>query len=256
MAAGQLDTEIVLDGTDDLSLLAQRINDTTERLARTMQQIRVQSSNIAHDLRTPLARLRAQLESSLDDLVLKRQPVTQAALEDAIAQIDDIAEIFDALLRLAKIQNSEGRARFEIVDLADFVNEVADTYGPVVSDSGQRLLVTVENADEISGDPKLLMQLVANLVQNAMRHGKKGQEINLAVHGSTLSITDEGPGIPACDRQRALQPLYQGESTRHGKGYGLGLAMVKAICDLHKAKLSLGSGPNDVGLTVLVQFPK
>ncbi|MEM7290677.1 MAG: HAMP domain-containing sensor histidine kinase, partial [Pseudomonadota bacterium] len=257
VAAGHLDTEILLGGTDDdLGMLVERINDTTARLARTMQQIRVQSSNIAHDLRTPLARLRAQLESSLDSLALKQQPVSQATLEDAIAQIDDIAEIFDALLRLAKIQNGEGRARFETVDLAEFVREIADTYGPVVSDAGQKLLVTIDDANEISGDPKLLMQLVANLVQNAMRYGEKGQEINLVVHASKLSITDKGPGIPPQDRAKVLQALYQGETTRNGNGYGLGLAMVKAICDLHKAQLSLGSGPNEVGLTVAVQFPK
>ena len=101
----------------------------------------------------------------------------------------------------------------------------------------------------------MLFQLFANLIQNALRHGTGGETICVRVHGSSISISDEGPGIPFAERQKVLQPLYQRETTRQGEGFGIGLSLVRAIANLHDAELSLSDGPKGRGLTVSLRFP-
>ncbi|MEM9063555.1 MAG: HAMP domain-containing sensor histidine kinase [Pseudomonadota bacterium] len=256
VAKGNFSRRIDLDGRDDLSLLATRINATTERLDAAMTQMRVQSSNIAHDLRTPLARLRAQIEASQIAALEHGRPVKLEDLAAALEQIDRITETFESLLRLARIESGAGREAFRPIDLQTLVDEVSDTFGPVVEDAGQRLEVDVRSPEKIDGDRDMLVQALANLLQNALRYGAEGQTIHLRVHGSRLVVSDEGPGIPLALREKVLQPLYQGEATRQGEGFGLGLSLVRAIADLHGADLSLSDGPHGKGLTVTVHFPQ
>lgn len=257
VAQGNLDTRIALSGPDDdLSLLAERINTTTDRLDHAMTQMRVQSSNIAHDLRTPLARLRAQIETSLIALSNQNRPVTPDDLGAALEQIDHITGTFNALLRLARIESGAGREAFVYFDLGTLANDVAETFGPVVEDANQSLILDITDAGQVTGDHDMLVQLLANLIQNALRYGPDGQEITLRVRGLRLSVSDQGPGVPFAEREKVLQPLYQGENTRQGPGFGLGLSLVRAISDLHKAELSLSDGPEGCGLTVTVQFPE
>lgn len=257
VAQGRLDTRIVLDGKrDDLSVLADRINTTTERLDQAMTQMRVQSSNIAHDLRTPLARLRAQLEASLMALTERGRPVEPEDIGRALEQIDHITGTFDALLRLARIESGAGRAAFASVDLGRLVEHVAETFGPVVEDTGQTLKLDIDGAAQIAGDHDLLVQLAANLLQNAMRYGPTGQTITMRAHGCGFSVTDQGPGIPPSERGQVLEPLFQSETTRQDAGFGLGLSIVRAISELHDAELSLSDGPDGRGLEVQVRFPQ
>lgn len=255
VAQGDLTARIKLIGEDDLSLLADRIDGTTTRLETAMMQMRVQSSNIAHDLRTPLARLRAQLESAWLALIERDRPVDPDDLEDALEQIDRITDTFEALLRLARIERGAGRDAFRPVNLEDLVNEIVDTYGPVVEEAEQKLTVALVDPMSIPGDHDMLVQLLANLIQNALRHGAASQTISIRVHGPRLIVTDEGPGIPFEERENVLQALHQGETTRQGEGFGLGLALVRAISELHGADLSLSDGPNGRGLRVTVNFP-
>jgi len=254
VAAGQLETRIALDGQDDLSLLADRINATTARLDTAMSQMRVQSSNIAHDLRTPLARLRAHLEQSLLSATETAQPVSPEVLGAALEQIDRITGTFDALLRLARIESGAGRDAFAPLSLGALAEQVAEVFGPVVEDAGQVLVLDVTAPASVPADRDLLVQLCANLIQNALRYGAEGQTITLRVHGPRLSISDEGPGIPFAERENVLQPLYQGSSTRQNEGFGLGLSLVRAIADLHGAGFTLSDGPNGRGLRVSLQF--
>lgn len=255
VAQGQLATRIDLPGAkDDLSLLADRINATTERLQQNMGQMRVQSSNLAHDLRTPLARLRSQLEDCYTDLEVRAQPVTPERLEAALDQVDQIVATFDALLRIARIESGARKAGFSAVELGDLAEQVAEVFGPVVEDAGQSLVVQRVAPALIQADHELLLQLVANLIQNAMRYGADEQKITLRVDGLTLSVTDQGRGIPPSERKRVLEPLYQLEQTRQGEGAGLGLSMVRAICELHDAELRLCDGAGGVGLRVEVHF--
>lgn len=256
VARGRLDTRITLEGPrDDLSRLAGRINATTARLDQAMTQMRVQSSNIAHDLRTPLARLRAQLERSLLALVEQDRPVRADDLGVALEQIDRITGTFDALLRLARIESGAGRAGFAPLDLGTLAEQLAETFGPVVEEAGQCLTLRCCDPARITGDADLLVQLGANLIQNALRYGPAGQEITLEVQGPRLVIRDQGPGIPLAEREAVLQPLYQSDTTRQEEGFGLGLALVRAIAELHAARLSLSDGAGGRGLTVTLEFP-
>lgn len=257
IAQGHLDTRIALAGPqDDLTLLATRIDATAERLEQAMTQMRVQSSNIAHDLRTPLARLRAQIETDLLALAEDGRSVSVDDLGEALEQIDQITATFDALLRLARIESGAGREAFGPVYLKDLVSGLVETFGPVVEAEGHVLKVQSTDATRVNGDPEMLIQLLANLIQNSLRHGTDGKAITLRVHGPTVSVSDDGPGIPFDEREKVLQPLYQREITRQGEGYGLGLSLVRAIADLHGATLSLSDGPNGRGLTVAIRFPE
>lgn len=255
-AQGDLGARINLSGTkDDLNLLATRIDNTTARLEQTVEQMRVQSSNIAHDLRTPLARLRALIEQRYLTLVEKAEPVRAEALEDALEQIDRIVGTFDALLRIARIESGARKASFAAVNLDEVVQQIAETFGPVVEDAAQRLVVVITDPVSVHGDRNLIFQLAANLIQNALRYGAEGQTITLAVAGRLLSVSDQGPGIPPDERENVLAPLYQLDRERQSEGYGLGLSMVGAVSELHDARLSLSAGPDGRGLKVEVQFP-
>lgn len=257
IAQGHLDARIALDGPeDDLSLLANRIDATAERLERAMTQMRVQSSNIAHDLRTPLARLRAQLETSLLALAKEQRPVGEDELGEALEQIDHITATFEALLRLARIESGAGREAFTPVEMKNLAYRLEETFGTVLEADNRKLLIEINDAGVVSGDADMLLQLFANLIQNAVRHGPVCTVVNVRVQGTTVSVSDEGPGIPFAEREKVLQPLYQRERTRQGKGFGLGLSLVRAIADLHEATLSLSDGPNGRGLTVSVRFPE
>jgi signal transduction histidine kinase len=257
VANGHLDTQIKLPGRhDDLSLLAERINATTRRLSQSMQQMRVQSSNIAHDLRTPLARLRASLESSLDDLIKSGQPMTADTLGSALEQIDQLVATFNALLRLSRVETGAGKSAFKRVDLGPLITHVAEIYAPVMEDQGQYLVVHIVDPLGINGDWDLMVQLLANLIQNALRYGAVGQTVTLQVQGSVVSVIDQGPGIPPDEREKVLRPLYQLEQTRQNYGFGLGLSMVAAICTLHDATLQLSASDTGQGLTVTMRFPK
>lgn len=255
VARGHLGTRIKLDGNDDLSLLATRIDIATARLEGAMTQMRVQSSNIAHDLRTPLARLRAEIESGVISATERQRPVDPDTLISALEQIDRITGTFEALLRLSRIESGAGRAAFKQLNLGDLGVEIYDIYGPVVEDAGQSLKIEATDPARIEGDHDLLIQLLANLIQNALRYGADRQTISVLINGTQLMLSDEGAGIPKDQRALVLQPLHQGESTRQGEGYGLGLSLVRAIVELHEATLTLSDGPNGRGLCVTVQFP-
>lgn len=255
VAQGHLSTRIKLEGNDDLSLLAERIDIATARLEDAMTQMRVQSSNIAHDLRTPLARLRAQIESGVISATENERPVDPETLVTALEQIDRITGTFEALLRLASIESGAGRSAFTQLKLDSLIEEVAETFGPVIEDAGQKLRVEISETSIIDGDHDLLVQLLANLIQNALRYGAEDQTITIQAIGNQLALHDEGPGIPEGEREVVFQPLHRGEATRQSEGYGLGLSLVRAIAKLHGATLSLSEGPHGNGLCVTVHFP-
>ncbi|OED34647.1 hypothetical protein AB833_32085 [Chromatiales bacterium (ex Bugula neritina AB1)] len=240
---------------DDLSLLASRIDSTTARLETAMEQMRRQSANIAHDLRTPLARLRSVIEERHIALTERGEPVSGNILDTALHQIDQIDNTFNALLRIASVESGARKASFKAVNLGDLSNNVVEIFGPVVEERGQSMTVELNQPASIIADPDMIIQLIGNLIQNSLSYGSDGQKIYLRVQGTQLSLIDEGPGIPAAEREKVLQPLYQLEKQRQNEGYGLGLAMVSAICKLHDAGLSLADGRNDHGLAVTVQFP-
>ena len=241
---------------DDLDQISGAINQTLSRLGGLVEAMRQVSTDVAHDLRTPLNRLRIRIEAAAD----KVAPGDPAAVEltAALEESDIINETFSALLRIAQIEGGARREKFAPVDLAGVLASLAEVYAEVAEDAGMTFSTRTEQPALIEGDKELLTQMFANLIENAIRHCPAGTSIACAVDisGSTVVATvhDTGPGIPAEERSRVFQRLYRLEQSRTTTGSGLGLTLVKAVADLHNASLSLTDALP--GLRVTVVFPK
>jgi len=242
---------------DDLDRLALRTNAALDRLQQTVDGIRQVSSDIAHDLRTPINRLGIQIEALQAEL--EDNPAAADRLEGTAEEIRKIAATFDSLLRIAQIEARANRNRLEIVPLADIAGTLGESYSAVADDAGQRL-VSASDPDAstlILGDRNLLTQLCANLIENAIRHCPEGTTIRLRTGTSDgqnwIEVADDGPGIPASECTKVLTRFYRLDKARKTGGSGLGLAIVKAISDYHGARLELlDQAP---GLAVRVTFP-
>jgi signal transduction histidine kinase len=229
-------------------------NRMLDRISGLMASISNVSNDIAHDLRTPLARLRSQLALSLRRVETEAQ---RDDLEAAIVMSDELLEMFAAMLRIAEVEGGDRRAAFAPIDLAALAEEVGTMLQPVVADGGRTLLATASTPAPIIGDRQLLGQLLVNLVENAMRHTPPGTrvEIRVDVTGgrAVLTIADDGPGIPADQRTLALRRFGRLDTSRHDSGQGLGLALVEAISRLHRGTIALEDAAP--GLRVVVTLP-
>lgn len=257
ISEGELAARIPLLGNgDDIDVLSVRINATLDRLSSLFEGMKQVTSDIAHDLKTPLNRLKLTIRAAIGKQEVG-EPVA-AELEEADAESDRINATFDALLRIAQIEAGARKARFAPVVLRDVAAAIAEAYVDVAGESGRTLVFEAEDdTSVISGDRQLLLQMCANLVENAMIHGPAGTIIGLRVAATaavtTLSVTDDGPGIPTSERTNVLRRLYRLEKSRTTPGSGLGLSLVKAIADLHGAQLVLSD--NHPGLCVAINFP-
>lgn len=240
---------------EEFARLTGNLNLMLDRNQALMDGLRQVSTDIAHDLRTPLSRLRQHLDSMRD---LTRPEDLQGAIDDALAQVDDVLSTFHALLRIGQIEGGAGRARFEPVDLSAVMDRVRLAYETAAEDAGKMLSAQIAPEIVVNGDPQLLTQLFANLVENALRHGGEKAHISLRLseEGNTVSavVADNGLGIPANERSRVLRRFYRLDASRSTPGSGLGLALVAAIAELHGATLSLSD--NCPGLSVEVRIPR
>jgi signal transduction histidine kinase len=240
---------------DEFDRLTGNLNLMLDRNQALMDGLRQVSTDIAHDLRTPLSRLRQHLDSMRD---LTRPEDLQGAIDHALTQVDDVLSTFHALLRIGQIEGGAGRARFEPVDLSAVMDRVWLAYETAAEDAGKILSAQIAPEIVVNGDPQLLTQLFANLVENALRHGGDKAQISLSLSedGSTVSavVADNGPGIAANERSRVLRRFYRLDASRSTPGSGLGLALVVAISELHGATLSLSD--NCPGLSVEVRIPR
>ncbi len=262
VAEGNLAARVpVTPAMDDIDDLAMHINAAVDRLKDNVDSIRQVSTDIAHDLKTPLNRLHIHLNEASDHVSTLSDEAAvsaRASLEEAMVEGDHINSTFEALLRVAQIESGARRASFEQLNLADILDLAHEVYEPVAEESGHTLVNRLSGASELSmlGDRELLLQLVINLVENAIHHCPDGVNIELdgGVTGDTVwvSVTDTGPGIPAEYREKVLQRLYRLERSRTTRGTGLGLSMVKAISDLHAGSIVMSD--NDPGLKVTVTF--
>ncbi|MGB1237506.1 MAG: sensor histidine kinase [Pseudomonadales bacterium] len=219
---------------DDLDRLAIRLDETSGHLKRLLQQSRDLSANIAHDLKTPMARLRANLERALD---APEEAVRAQLLEASLDQVDQMILTFEAILRIAHLSGGAQRSRFVELSIEALVREIGEIYQAVIEDSGHRFTLQIEPCERVMGDRELIIQMIANLLENALRHTPEGCEVTLSCCASQICVSDSGPGVAEEDRERILQPMVRLEKSRHSPGNGLGLAMVNSVVQLHRASL-------------------
>lgn len=242
--------------SSDLRHLSAEINSTLDNLQKLIESQRQISTDIAHDLKTPLQRLRQRLErlGQSSDL----PPETRTEIDASIDVVDELMGIFHALLRISQIETNNRRERFAPVDLRGVLSRIEDAYGAVAEEREQTLIArTGPGPRVILGDEELLTQMMVNAVENALRHCPDGATIEMSLEGKgdavTFSVADNGPGIPEAERKLVFDRFYRIEKSRTSPGNGLGLSLIKAIADLHRARIELSS--NDPGLRLSVSFP-
>ena len=227
-----LGERIPLRGTgDEWDGLAENLNSMLDRIGELVETNRQVSDNVAHDLRTPLTRMRGRLERACNqELNVSRY---RALVNDTIGELDVILMTFSSLLRISQIEARDRTAGFRNIDLSAIVREVAELFEPAAEEKGERFEVDACEVVPVVGDRDLLFDAISNLVDNAIRHGGNYGEIGIAVSqgvdGPVLVITDRGPGIPIEERKQVLRRLYRLERSRNSPGNGLGLSLVAAV---------------------------
>ena len=254
--AGNLSQRVPVRGSDDeFDHLATSVNAMLDRIEDLMRNMRQVSNDIAHDLRTPLTRLRQRLEHARRHNHSVEQ--MRQTLGASIGQIDAILETFGALLRIAQIEAGYGAGGHVGIDLSALLARVAEDFAPAAEDRGQVLTADIPAGLAVAADRELVVQMVVNLLENAMRHAPAGAQVGLTAEQRgeevVLTVADTGPGIPRSEYENVLRPFYRLESSRTTEGSGLGLSLVAAIAKRHGATLSLGD--NEPGLRVAVRFP-
>jgi signal transduction histidine kinase len=254
--AGDLSRRIPADDTgDDFAQLVDSLNRMLDRIETLLESVRQVSDNIAHDLRTPLARLRNRLdELRRDDTPSERR---REAVEGAIQEADGLLATFAALLRIARIESGARRSGFERVELAPLAADVVEYYEPLAEERGQKLTLRTPARPVVQGDPELLSQALANLTDNALKYTPDGGAIEIVVDesggGPRVSVADTGPGVPESEREPVFRRFYRLDSSRSSPGSGLGLSLVEAVAKLHHLEVRLED--NHPGLRAVLQWP-
>jgi signal transduction histidine kinase len=248
---GDLTRRVAVRGAhDDLDSLALTFNRMLDRIAVLMESVRQVSSDVAHDLRTPLTRLRNRLEAGLASPTAARTELLEGALSD----LDAILMTFAALLRIAQIEAGARRAGFCEVDLSVIAANVVEAFAPSAEEGGRRLILEASPV-MVDGDAELLTQMLVNLIENGLHHTPPGATVRVTAAGGAeprLSVYDDGPGVPEAERERVLERFYRLEESRSTPGAGLGLALAAAVARLHQASLKLTDA--EPGLRVSVVF--
>jgi signal transduction histidine kinase len=242
VGAGHLDQRIKDDGRDDLAALAARVDQMLNRLEAGVESIRQVSTDVAHDLRAPLARLRMRLEPQALSAEVPME--TRHEIGSALMDIDAISGTFDAILRLARLQSGTVERRNDPVDLGGMATTVCEILQGPAEEAGHSLDVDLPSTRiQVHGDEDMLTQALTNLVVNAVEHCPPPAVIRITVgmrgEQPLLSVSDNGPGIPEADHARVLERFVRLDASRSVPGTGLGLSLVAAIADLHDAKLML-----------------
>lgn len=253
--AGDFSRRIALDGSDDeFDHLATSLNAMLARIQALMENLKQVTNDIAHDLRSPLARLRERLELAHRETT---DPAMHVIFDDAIAQVDTGLNIFGAMLRIAEIEAGARRRSFAVVDLSKLLAELSETYETVAEAGGKYLAAGMTPGVTVHGDHELLTQMFANLIENAIQHTP--QAARISVYGRAIAgfvevcVADNGLGIPEHERARVLQRFVRLDTARHATGNGLGLALVAAVAELHGWSLQLED--NSPGLRVVLRLP-
>jgi len=248
-------TRVPTSGTaDDFDHLAGNLNAMLDEIERLMAGIRHVSDNVAHDLRTPLTRMRTRLEQLCAELE-DGSPYLEH-VERSIADADQLLATFGALLRIARIEAGGHRPRLAPVNLAALVQDAAELYEALAEDKRLHISTLIAGAPIVTGDRDLLFQAVTNLLDNAVKYAPDGGQVSLEAnqtgHGAEVVVADSGPGIPAQERDKVVQRFYRLEPSRSTPGSGLGLSLVAAVAEIHHATLILEH--NAPGLKARLRF--
>ncbi len=229
------------DSGDEFDQLALTINGMLDQIQQLIEGLQATTHAVAHDLRTPLAELRGRLEA-----LQRTRPSPEKMIDEvqeAVVDVDRVIEIFNALLRLAEIDSGTRRSGFRTVDLAKVAAEAAELYRPIVEERGAALAVEAPAGLAIDGDPFLIAQAVANLLDNAAKVAPADSVVTLTVAGESgrarILVADRGPGIPDAEKPRVVERFFRGDAARATSGVGLGLSVVAAVARLHGGTLTL-----------------
>jgi signal transduction histidine kinase len=255
---GDLGQRVKLTGSgDEFDQLATNLNAMLDQIERLMEGMRQVTDNIAHDLRTPLSRLRSRLEVTL----LERPDAAryEEAMRQTISEADHLLGTFTALLSIAEAEAGSNRAGMETVDLAEIAGSVAELYEPFAEEKGLTLEVDAEQKVMVRGDRHLIAQAVANLIDNAIKYTPDGR-VRLSVArrpgGARLEVVDSGPGIPPDRRDAVFDRFVRLEGSRSTPGNGLGLSLVRAVARLHGGTITLSDNGSEPGLRVVLTLPE
>ena len=258
--AGDLSGRLEITGTDDeFDRLAINLNGMLARIEELMQGLKDVSDNIAHDLKTPLTRLRNRVDAALhQDLT---QDDYREVLEATIAESDTLIRTFDALLMIARAEARSSGLAMAPIDLAEIARTMGELYEPVAEDAGFAFTVTADAPATVTANRELIGQAIANLIDNAIKYGADGddRQISIAAEaipggGARIVVADTGTGIPEGDRERVRQRFVRLDESRSAPGSGLGLSLVQAVTRLHDGKLILED--NHPGLKVVLELPE
>jgi signal transduction histidine kinase len=251
-----LGRRIPLRGTrDEWDHLAQNLNSMLERIESLMAEVKQVSDNVAHDLRTPLARMRGRLEKA--GIEKGAFDHDQALISETMADLDDVLRMFSSLTRISQIEAANQTAGFRTVNLSEIATEVAELFDAAAEGKGGRVEVSGDNVVHINADRDLLFDALSNLVDNAIKHGRDGGVVIMRLDQkdseAVLLVSDDGPGIPSEEFEHVFKRFYRLERSRSTPGNGLGLSLVAAVAHLHRASIRLFD--NAPGLRIELHFP-
>jgi signal transduction histidine kinase len=250
-----LDQRIPLRGShDEWDRVAENLNLMLDRIEVLMGEVKQVSDNVAHDLRTPLTRMRGRLEKAYHGS--RYSEADQVLIGDTIADLDAVLRIFSSITRIAQIETQARKGGFRAVNLYEIASEVVELYDAAAEQDGTHLTVIGDRDVQVTGDRDLIFDAIANLVDNAIKHGRTGGHVvveNQTIDGNpVISIADDGPGIPAGEHEHVFKRFYRLEQSRYTPGNGLGLSLVAAVARLHGARIEMLD--NSPGLKLRLWF--
>lgn len=257
IAAGDLNQRVPVGPRgDEFDRLADSLNHMLDRIVRLMENLRQVSGDVAHDLRTPLARLRSGLEVGLSG---PADPIRQhRALADAMTRSDELLSLFAAILRISEVEAGRLRDSFAPFDLGEVATELCDSFSPAFADGGRTLLCSTDGGLIVNGDRALMAQAIVNLLDNAQGHTPEGSNVSVVTDKQgaevRLTVADDGPGVPPEERERITRRFVRLDHSRSTAGHGLGLNLVDAVARLHGGSIDVGD--NRPGLRVTLRLPQ